>query len=169
MPNSVALVLAIIIAAAGYFGGHHVGENDQKVADQTKFDSINEDLRKQKEEAAGILATKNAENLALMVERDTFKTNLEKQHVANQKVIDDLRVKYAGYGLRFKPTQDGLSRQGGGSSGSTPAGTASNVGAQELQLPGVVTANLRQLAYSCDELNIDYRKCVDYARKVTCN
>ncbi|MDD5247800.1 MAG: hypothetical protein PHY45_02375 [Rhodocyclaceae bacterium] len=170
MPNPW-IILAVVLALAGCLiggemFGHKNGVAEQAVADQAQFDTINRALEKQKVDAAEILAKDNADNLALMAERDQLKTNLEKQREDNRKATDDLRRKYAGVGLRFKPEQSGRSGLGGGCTTGAGTDAAGDGTAATVQLPDALAANLRRLAADCDELNDDYRKAYDYARAV---
>jgi len=165
------LIIGLIVAwlasltGVGYWQ-HGAGEDEQKVADQAQFDGINKKLADQKTEAAAILAKRNAENLTLMAERDAFKNTLEQERIDHAKVTDDLRTKYAGRGLRFKPQQDGRSGGCSGSPQSTTGNAPSNEAASALQLPDSVTANLRRLTFDADDLNDDYRLCYNYTHKV---
>ena len=160
------LILMIVIAAGGFFAGHHVGENAQKVADQAQFDGINKELSGQKTAAADLLKTKNAENLALMAERDQLKTGLEKTREDNRKATDDLRRKYSSVGLRFQPAQAAGCRLGSGGARNPAPGTAGADATASVELPAAITAGLRQLTFDADTLADEYRKCYGYAQAV---
>lgn len=160
------LVLMIVIAAGGFAAGHHVGENDQKVTDQSQYDGINKQLADQKKTATDLLKTRNAENLALMVERDQLKTDLEKTREDNRKTTDDLRRKYAGVGLRFQPVEAAGGGCGGGraeNAGVDPAGADVST---TVELPAALASDLRRLAFDADTLADSYRECWGYAQQV---
>lgn len=161
-----ALILMIVIAAGGFFAGHHVGENAQKVADQAQFDGINQKLADQKTEAAGILKERNAENLALMAERDQLKTDLEKTREDNRKATDDLRRKYSSVGLRFQPAQAAGAGCGGRGAEGASADPSGVDAPTAVELPAALTASLRQIAYDADTLADEYRECYGYAQAV---
>jgi hypothetical protein len=145
---------------------HTAGVTAQKVADQKEFDKINEKLADQKTEAAGILKTKNAENLALMVERDQLKTTLEKNDAINKAATAALRDKYFGVGLRFQPAQAAGRWLGGGSAQGAGLDSSGAAAAAFVQLPDKIAGDLRQLVFDADTLADAYRKCYGYAEKV---
>lgn len=168
--NPYAIIAALVVAIGLWFGGDHVGHtrgiNEQKVADQGKFDKVNADLTENKAEAAGILKTKNAEILALMIERETLKTTLEKDREKNRVATNALRDKYASIGLRIELGKDSGRWPGGGSASSTVVNSTGVDAAAILQLPDTVTGNLRQLVFDADNLADEYRKCYGYAQQV---
>lgn len=162
----VGFVLAIIIAGVGGCTyGHGTGVDEQKVADQTQFDKLNQDITDQKTKANALYRKAQDDNLALMTERDQLKTTLEKQHAINQAATAALRDKYFGVGLRFNAESPRLGNGGGSTQG---AGTdpASAEPATLVQLPGEIAADLRRLAFDADQLADDYRKCYGYANQV---
>ena len=162
----IYLVAALAIFAAGFGGGHRVGTNSQKVADQAQFDQINAVLTEQKATANAAYRTFQENNLALMVERDQLKTNLEKENEANRVATAALRDKYSTVGLRFSTTQD--TGHWPGSSAAQSAGTdpASPPAPTVVQLPDKTAADLRLLTYDADTLADSYRKCYGYASQV---
>jgi hypothetical protein len=160
------IVALIFVGAGGFKVGDTYGTNQQKAADQEQFDDINQKLAGQKTEAAGILKTKNAENLALMVERDTLKTNLEKEHAQAQAATAAARDHFAGLGLRFQPAEAAGCRLGSGCAGSPQADPSGAHGAAVVELPAAVTASLRSIAYDADTLADSYRECYGYAQQV---
>lgn len=168
--NPYLIIGALIALSAAFFGGDYLGHgrgvNEQKVADQKKFDEINAERATQKAEANAIYQQAQADIIALQVERDALKTTLEKEREEARKTTDDLRTKYAGLSLRFRSVQSGGDRENGAGTqgaGSNPAGPAT---ASVLQLPDQVAGNLRQLAFDADKLRDDYAECYGYANKV---
>lgn len=145
---------------------HTAGVTAQKVADQVKFDGINEKLADQKVAAAEVLKKANADNLALMVERDRLKTTLEKNDAINKAATAALRDKYFGVGLRFQPAPvAGRWPGGGGAQGPVPGASGADAAAF-VQLPDPIAANLRRLVLDADILADEYRKCYEYAGAV---
>ena len=168
--NPYALIVAIVLAVALWFGGDHAGHkrgiNAQKVADQRQFDQINAEREQQKATANVIYRKAQDDNLTLMVERDQLKTKLEKEHATNQKATDDLRTRYSGLGLRFTTDQGaglGLSSRSAQGAGTDPA---SAIAPAFVQLPDALAADLQQLTFDADRLADDYRKCYGYATQV---
>jgi len=145
---------------------HTAGITEQKVADQVQFDQINQGIADQKTKAASLLAKANADTLALMTERDTLKTTLEKTREDNRKATAAARDHYAGLGLRFQPAEVAGCRLGSGCAGTTTADAAGAHGAAPVELPGAITASLRQLTFEADNLADEYRKCYGYAQQV---
>jgi hypothetical protein len=145
---------------------HTAGVTAQKVADQVQFDGINKKLADQKTEAAGVLKTANEKNLALMVERDTLKTNLEKEHAQAKAATAAARDHYAGLGLRFQPAQAAGRGCGGGGAQSATADTSGADATAAVELPATLAASLRSIAYDADTLADSYRECWGYAQQV---
>lgn len=163
----VGFLVALIVAAAGGFkAGDTYGTDQQKVADQVEFDRINQGIADQKTKAASLLAQKNAENLALMEERDTLKTNLEKEHAQAQAATAAARDHFAGLGLRFKPAEAPGCRLGSGCAGSPATDAAGTHAAPTVELPAAITASLRSIAFDADNLADAYRECYGYAQQV---
>jgi hypothetical protein len=168
--NPVLIIVLIVAWLASLTGvgrwQYTAGQTSQKVVDQVQFDGINKQLADQKTEASAILKTRNAENLALMVERDHLKTTLEKQHAANQAATDALHARYAGLGLRFQPAQAPGSGPSGGGAQGAGADSAGADGAATVELPAEIAESLRQIAYDADTLADAYRECWGYAQAV---
>lgn len=168
--NPYLIIAAIVLLVGSWVGGNHVGHiggmNEQKVADQAKFDEINAGITQQKADASEKYRTAQENNLALMTERDQLKTTLGKEHEQNRVNTAALRDKYAGAGLRYtNGTSSGIGA--GGISASGPGNNpASASGSAVLQIPDALTANLRQLAFDADTLADSYRECYGYANKV---
>lgn len=162
------VVAALIAAAAAAIGlkAYNAGATEQKVADQAQFDDINQALADQKSAAAAILKARNAENLALMVERDQLKTHLEKTREDNRKVTTATRDRFAGLGLRFKPAEAAGRGCGRGSAAAGAAGPATPDAAAAVELPGKIASDLRQITFDADTLADEYRKCYGYAEQV---
>lgn len=159
MPILIYVVAAIVIFAAGFGGGHTVGVNSQKVEDQVQFDKVNKQLEDNKTEAAQILARDNAKNVTLAEERDQIKSTLEKEREDHRTATNELERKYSGIGLRFLTTQNTGCGASGGVTGKAQNDPVNTPTATEIQLPGEITRNLRQLARDADDLNDDYAKC----------
>lgn len=159
----IYLVAAIAIATAGFAGGHRVGTNAQKVADQSEFDRINNEITEQKAVANAAYRKFQENNLAVLVERDALKTKLQKEKQTNVETINALRARYANVGLRYSTGQvAGL----GDVSNGPVLGTgfaASNSTTVEHELPAAITASLRSIAYDCDALSADYRLLYEWA------
>lgn len=162
----IYLVAALAIFTAGFGGGHRVGTNAQKVADQAQFDQINADLTEQKATANAVYRKFQENNLALMVERDKLKTNLEKENEAHRVATAALRDKYAAVGLRYSAAQDAGHWPGGGSPTGAGADPASPAAPAVVQLPDPIATNLRRLTFDADTLADNYRKCYGYASQV---
>lgn len=162
------VIVAMITAAVAAFGlkAYNVGATEQQVADQAQFDGINKAIADRKAEAAKILMARNAENLALMIERDQLKTDLEKTREDNRKVTTAARDRYAGLGLRFKPAKVAGRGCGRGGAAAASAGPAAVDGAAAVELPGKIASDLRQLTFDADTLADEYRKCYGYAHRV---
>jgi hypothetical protein len=156
------LGLMLALCAVSFEGGHRTGVNAQKVADQQEFDHINADIAKQKSDANTLYRAAQDKNVVLAVERDAFKTKLEKQYVLDKKNIDDLRARYAGERLLYEPSQS-AGRGNGGTGTTSGAGSSSPAGSTFLQIPDAITADLRSLTYDADELAANYKKCREYA------
>lgn len=171
IPNPwILLAFALALIGVGMYE-HSEGVDDgiaqQKVTDQGEFDTINKTLAKNKADAAEILRKKQAENVALMSERDALKTTLEQQRQAHEKENLNLRTQYASLKLRFTVASDGRS----GVSGGSPATTASGApGAASpgivVELPDTIAADLRQLTFDADQLRTAYGVCYGYATQV---
>jgi hypothetical protein len=163
------LGIVLVIGAAGIGGcnyGHDTGINEQKAADQAQFDKLNSDIANQKIQANAVYRNAQDANLALMIERDQFKTRLEKEHANNQAATTALRDKYFGIGLRFTAEPTARLGSGGGSTKGAEINPAGDEPASLVQLPGEIAANLRRLAFDADQLADDYRKCYGYATQV---
>ena len=145
---------------------HTAGVTAQKVADQTLFDKSNQDLADQKTKAASVLATLNAENMALLTERAALKTKLEKEHAQAQAATAAARDHYTGLGLRFQPAEiAGRGCSSGGAASAAPD-TARADAPAAVELPAALAASLRRIAFDADTLADEYRKCYGYAQAV---
>jgi len=162
------IIVAAIVALAGaglggYTTGRSAGVNAQKVADQVQFDTINEALTNQKAEANAAYRAFQEHNLALVVERDQLKTNLEKRYAQDAAATDAARREYAGLGLRFQPAENAGSRGCRLGTGSAEADAPGPDAAATVELPAPITSDLRQLTLEADRLADEYRKCYGYA------
>lgn len=162
-----ALVLVIGAALGGYTTGRAAGVNAQKVADQAAFDEIDQKLTAQKAEANAAYRAFQEHNLALVVERDQLKTNLEKRHAQDAAATDADRRRFAGLGLRFAAAENAGcgDRRLGASSAEADAARPDSAAAVEL--PAAITSDLRQLTFEADQLADAYRKCYGYAVEKT--
>lgn len=158
----IAAVLAIVAIGADRFG-YTRGVNAQKVADQVEFDAINAKLTTQKAEAAAAYRQAQDDIIALQVERDQIKTDLEKKREADRKTTDDNRTKFASLGLRF-PAPKGAGDRADSCGPKAPGANAAEPSAPAtVELPKQITSDLRQLALDADNLADEYRKCHGYA------
>jgi hypothetical protein len=170
-PTMIAIAAAVYLGTAvvTWFGGDHFGYvrgvNAQKVVDKEEFDRIDNELTKQKRDANDLLQKMYAENQLVMVERDKFKTDLEKRNEENRRVTDTRRDKYADVGLRFVPTKDSGCRLGSGKSETTGRDPTSVDAPAVIQLPGTITTNLRRLVYDAEKLSNEYAKCYAYVNR----
>lgn len=164
------VILAIVVAWLGSLGAvgywqHDAGVAAQKISDQAQFDKINQERADEKAAANAIYRKTQDANLALATERDQLKTNLEKEHAANQKRTADLADTYARVRLRFNAPSTGHRNSGGSTEGAS-AGSAGTAGTTVVQLPDQITSDLRQLVIDADNLKDAYTECYDYANKV---
>jgi hypothetical protein len=164
----IALLWAASLVGLGLYennAGHTTGVNEQKVADQKQFDTINQKTADQKAEANRMFREMQDINLATAVERDKLKTKLEKEHAANQKVTADLSAKYSGLKLRFTAQVAGSGDGSGSPQGPAVGGTGAQP-ATVIQLPDALTAGLRSIVTDADNLAADYKLCYDYANQI---
>jgi len=160
----IGAVFAVITIAAGSYGiGHGHGINEQKVADQAQFDTINREREQQKAEAVALYRSAQADIITLQAERDRFKTQLEKTREQDRTATDSTRNRLAGLGLRFR-TEQGVG-PGPDCAGTLPgiAHPAGTAPAATVELPGALARDLRSLTGDADQLADDYRQCYAYA------
>jgi hypothetical protein len=158
-----ALIALLSAGGIGFIEGHKVGVNTQKAADQVEFDRINRERAQQKAIAETEARTQRDEVIAVLAERDKFKSQLGAQHVENQTLTRRLADAYAAYSLRFQtPVQDGWCGGSSTASGATEGQSASTPRTAVVQLPDALARDLRQLARQADELNDDYKLCRAY-------
>lgn len=168
MPSPTAIVFALLLWIASIVGigswQHHQGELSKGAEDQKQFDQINDDLATQKSDAAAILARNMADNVALMTERDSLNTQLEKAHAQHTTDTNALRDRFAGVGLRFKPTEAAGCGPGGADKVSTAASPSVPAAGADVELPTAIAGRLRQLAFDADTLADNYRMCLSWAQ-----
>lgn len=168
--NPYLIIGAMLAIAASFFCGDYVGHgrgiDEQKVSDQREFDRISAEIMKQKAEASALYRQAQADIIALQVERDRLKNELEAKREIDRKATDDRRTEFAGRGLRFNPIEDPRAREDGGGPQGAGSNPASPVTPTALELPASLTASLRLLAFDADKLADDYRECYGYAVKV---
>ena len=165
----IALVWLSSLLGVGVWqnhSGHVAGVNAQKVSDQVQFDKINQERADQKTAANAEYRKVQDENLALMADREAFKTTLEKEREKNRIATNALRDKYSSVGLRFATGQGAGLGRCSCSTQSPGANSPSSDGPSVVQLPDKVTSDLRQLEYDADTLADEYRKCYSYAQQV---
>ena len=160
----------IVVAFVGSFVlggvfGDRIGVNRQKVEDQIQFDRINQQLRDQKAIAAAQLASLNAANLNLVMERDALKLDLGRKYETARADSLAVRRELSALKLRFT-VETGV--PGGGS--ISPAGpethSASVAGTALIELPEKITADLRQWAEDADALRDAYALCYGFVTQV---
>ncbi len=163
----IGLIVAWLASLAGVgYWQNEAGQTTQQVADQVRFDKINQDIADNKALANGIYRSAQANIITLQAERDKFKTQLEKDHEANRIATAALRDKYAGVSLRFRADQGAGPGPGGTSARPSTADASSVAGAPFIQLPGALAASLRRIVWDADQLRDDYRACYEYATGV---
>lgn len=157
----VAIWLASLVGV-GYWQ-HGAGAAAKALDDQHQFDKINHDLTEQKTTAAGLLADAHAANALLQADRDSLKTQLEKDHVQAQAVTNDLRSQLAGVKLQFRAVAGTGCGQGGGGASGGGSDTAGDAGTAVVQIPEKIAGDLRQLAFDDDTVKDDYRTLYRWA------
>lgn len=163
---ALGVVLGLVGAAAGGFVlGDRYGTNNQKAADQTQFDRINTERASQTASANALYRAAQDRNVALMAERDKFKTELENHYADDQKATDAHRRELASVGLRYAGKSSG-SRDCGSGTGSASGNSAAAPASAVYELPASITADLRQLTLDADNLADAYRLCYNYTIKV---
>lgn len=166
----IPYIVVVCVWLASLFAVGHwqnsAGMNEQKVADQKEFDRINEKTAADKAAADVKYRQAQADQIALLTERDQLKTQLEKEHANNQAATDAVRNRYAGLGLRYKSAK--AAGPGGGCASPTGAApdSASPDGPATFELPAALAGELRQIAYDADTLADSYRECYGYAQRV---
>ena len=161
-----AILAAIAIAGGGYVKGSYDGVNRQKVADQMQLDQINRQLADQNAVATMLIQANAKRILALLNERDKLKLDLERTHVKNQKITDDLRLQLSVTSLLFRTapgTECGPSNPGGGTASGNPASTPAST---LVLIPEPTAGNLKQLAYEADQLADAFRECYSWVNSV---
>lgn len=167
------LIAVLVVSGALWYAytyvdgkGYDRGVSVQKAADQVEFDRINTERAQQKAEANALYQGAQAAIVVLMGERDKFKHDLEVQDAKNRKATATLTAKYSGLKLRFAATQSPGDRADGGSANGAGADPTGPAGTAIVELPGPLTADLRQFARDADDLKDAYALCFNYATKV---
>ena len=159
-----AVLAAWLMSIAGVgVWQRHDGGLAQASKDQARFDQINADLTKQKNDVNTIISKAAAAAAALAQERDELKTKLETEHAQNQAATNDLRTKYAGLRLRFQSAQGGC-RPSSSSSVSEASVSPVSTAPAECVIPDTITGRLRELTADADALRDNYRLCYDYVK-----
>lgn len=168
--NPYIIIAALVALIGTWFGGqatgHRAGVAEQQAADQVRFDKVNQALTDQKTEANAAYRAIQEHNLALVVERDKLKSDLEKEHAKNAAATDAVRRDLAAASLRYaaaEATRPGGCSLGAGSAGS---GATSPDEPAAVELPAPITSDLRQLVFEADQLADAYRECYGYAMRV---
>lgn len=159
----IYLVAALAIFAAGFGGGHRVGTNAQKVADQAQFDQINAQTATNKAIAEAKYRNAQAVIIQMAADRAIASNQREKERQSNVATINDLRTRYASNGLRFSTAKTSGSGGGGSGAAVNSADPTGDTGPAEVQLPDRIGKRLRELAYSADALVVDYKTLYDWA------
>ncbi len=155
------LIVGVLLAAAALFtfgwGEHRHQQGVQEATD--RYELV---LGRQKAEAAGKLAKLSTDLVLAQASLREFTHSLEKSRDDLQRKNDaDLRARRAGPGLQFVaeiPRCGG----GGGSAQGAEVAAAGDTAATVVQLPDVLSGDLRQLAGNAQSLAIDYRTLFDY-------
>jgi hypothetical protein len=158
--GGVLLWVASLVGVGTWMYG--AGGDAQQVEDQREFNRINTERAQQTDQANVKYRAKQDEVIAAQAERDGFKNQLEKERGEHRIETDALRARYAGLGLRFRPSQGATTGDRGGRTGSTEGNTAGADAPADLQLPDAVTGDLRQLAFEADRLKNEYAACYRY-------
>lgn len=160
MLNPYTIIAALVLAAALFFGGEHVGNtrgtNAQKVADHVQFDKINKQTAENKAIADAKYRGAQAIIIQLAADRALADNQREKERQSDVKTINDLHNRYASVGLRFSTGQTSGLGGSGIRADSTGASTAGNNGSTDVQLPDALSRDLRSLQFEADRLRIDY-------------
>lgn len=165
MSYAITIVVFVATFILGGIAGDKIGIDRQKTVDQYQFDKINIQLADQKRVAAETLDRLNAENLKLILDRDTLKTTLEKRYADAQAVTTSVRRELSTLKLRFTVE---TGRAGGGSisSASPEVIPASLAGAALIELPEKITSDLRLWAEDADALRDAYAICYGWTTQV---
>lgn len=161
--NPYAIIAAIALVLGLMFGserfGHSTGLDEQKVADQAQFDTVNKQLADNKTEANGLFRAEQAKTIAALAERDTFKNLVETNRAKNTLAVNDLRAQLATRGLSFHPDKIAGRGDGGGSAPDAKADTSAFGPAADVLIPELLASNLRLLSFNADVLNVQYKAC----------
>lgn len=155
----VGAVVVLALVGGSYRLGSTNGANAQKDTDQVQFDRIERERTQQKDEASRLYQQAMDNILALVKERDTLKTNLEKSYAKNRKETGDLADQLAHERLRFRAEQSPGNRTDGGGSAGPGADAPGAPAAPIVELPEKITGDLRRLARDADELRDAYTAC----------
>ncbi len=166
-------ILAVVTSCSlclgiGGYVGYGFGVTDQKVADQDKFDKINDDRNTQVSEANAKYQALLKKRITEMAEYDKLKSDLEKEREQNRITTDGLRTKLGTLRLRYRAAQGPGDRGRRGSPGTASNGGAEPLTSEVAELPAMVTGNLRQLTLDADKLNDDYRQCYNFLTRSIC-
>jgi len=161
----ISIVIAFAVGGGGYYAGHKNGSNAQKAEDQAQFDKINGERAAQKADANALLQKIEAGIIEQQRSWADQNLRLEKQSAELNKANDDLRAALSTHGLRFtipalKGGADRTCSPGANGPKTSAPGTPSPT---LIQLPDSIAGNLRQLVFDADQLNVQYRKCYQYA------
>ena len=160
--NPYAILAGVILwlaslAGVGYWQ-HGAGDDARAKVDQVQFDKINVAIAENKAKANLIYQAD------LQTDRDSFKTQLEKEHAANQAATAALHDKYFGVRLHFSATE--VAGSGDGSTSAVPslADASRAAGTITVELSAAASSALRQLAYEADQLADNYRECYGFVQ-----
>ena len=164
----IAFVIACAVGGGSYMAGHRNGVNEQKAADQAQFDKVNQERVQQQTQAAAIL-TKIQQGITDQVSADAKKVHDLEQH-ANDLLDENLglRTSLAARSLRFVSTGPAKAGTDRSCRASAPGAAASASHADApavVQLPDSLAADLRQLTFDADQLNVNYGKCYGWVNQ----
>lgn len=161
-----ALIFLAVACGGSAYEGHRFGVDQQAVADQKQFDTINAEITQQKAEAHTLLEKAMDDNLDLETQRNTLKDKIQKDREDARNKTDALTRQLAFERLRFIPTEDSGCRVGGGDAQGSSPGSAGTTQAPDVLLPEAISRNLFQLALDADRLRDDYAACYAWATQV---
>jgi len=119
---------------------------------------------KQKDETARTLASAHEKVRVALAERDKARANREKEHVTASVKTDTDRVDLAGVGLRLSVPSRAITF-GNSPANSAKGGTPGTEASAIVQLPAVLTSDLRQLTFLADQVRVDYARCLQELAK----
>lgn len=150
------LIIAVVLICVFSFGfGYKTGGNAIRVEYQASID--------QQKAAADKIIQENIVSIEKAIsENEATKQKLDNERQKNVKITNDLRIKFANNGLRFKSNQCGAS---GSNTMSTKSDSAIYSNSTTIELPSEITRSLQELAYDCDTLKDDYTLLYNFTQE----